>query len=409
MKLRTRFILLFASQALIVALASVAFTYRSMGTEYARAESESGFSSARADEAARATRDGALGEEERLRIAVHALDELRAAEAAGRLYRSQAAVESIAAIGVFSLIAAFVSASFFSLAARPLSRRLDDLVSLSARAGADRSFRFPPLADKEFGPVHLAFDKLLDTIIEQEKRLAEASRLEGWKEVSSFLFHQLRAPLSVLELSARNAKTAIGRIPEGALPAEEALRLCSDGAEAAEAECLRIRALLDRFKELSGLVLVPAERTDPRELVRSCAARLIPGKANISFPVDAGFDLIVDRRLMEEAIMNIVMNSIEACAAPPASIRFETTRSVRGLELTVRDGNGPVDPSLIARLGRERFSTKREGTGLGLLFVRRALVLHEGIFEILPPGDGGFGVRLVLPPARLIPREKADS
>ena len=155
--------------------------------------------------------------------------------------------------------------------------------------------------------------------------------------------------------------------------------------------------------------MVPAERTDPRELVRSCAARLIPGKANISFPVDAGFDLIVDRRLMEEAIMNIVMNSIEACAAPPASIRFETTRSVRGLELTVRDGNGPVDPSLIARLGRERFSTKREGTGLGLLFVRRALVLHEGIFEILPPGDGGFGVRLVLPPARLIPREKADS
>ncbi len=396
MKIRNRFILLFAFQALAAALASVVFAFGAIASESARAEAEfpSAVASAR-------SRDASLPDRERLSAALEEADALRAKAAASRVFRSQAAVEAAVRIGTFSLIWAAGAAFAFALASRGFTRRLDELAAGALCAGEDRSFRFPKVEDREFKSVFTAFDAMLDRLAEQERRLEEAARLEGWREVSSFLFHQLRTPLSSIELASRNVGIAGRRALEGGMAATEAFETCVASADSAGAECGNIRALLDRFKSLAGLALGPPESVHPAELEAALRSRIDPQRLRLSFSGDE-LPLLVDRRMVLEAILNLVMNAMEACLALPAEVRVVMRQAGGFAELEVLDANGPVDPAILARIGQGRFSTKPEGTGLGLLFVRRVAVLHGGSLEVHAAPDGGFVARLTLPLAQVI-------
>jgi signal transduction histidine kinase len=399
MRLRSRFLLLFVAQSLVVAAVSVAVAFKAMGVEQSRAEAELGVSR----EELGAARDHSLPDAERLRSALAALERERAISAAARLYRSHAVVEAARTIGLFAAASTAAAALLFALASRPLTRRLDELASGAAAASTDRLFRFKRAADPEFGPAFASFNAMLDTIAEQESRLGEAARLDGWREVSSFLFHQLRSPLSALELASRNVSLAASGASDGSIEEGRALGICAGSARSAAAECVRVRALLDRFRDLSGLSLGPPEALDPEALVRACVGRLRPGRAELHVEGPAGAvapaSIQGDRRMLEEALMNLVNNSVEACPSPPARILARIYRERDRVLIEISDSNGPVDPSLPARAGRDRFSTKAEGTGLGLLFVRRVAALHGGSFEAFLTAEGGFGARLALPSA----------
>ncbi len=396
MRLRGRFVALFAAMTAVAGLSSVVVAYRAVGGEYLRAESAPASPAARAAEAR--ARDSSLDAAARAHAALAALDALKAQEAASRLYRSQALVEAARRIGVFAALWTGAAAALFALAARPLTRRLAELAAGAARASSDRSFRFPPSRDREFGPVFSAFDAMLDTIAEQEARLEEAARLEGWREVSSFLFHQLRSPLAALDLASRNVELAVAKAASGGLGPGEALAACASSAASARVEAARSKALLERFKAMAGLALGPAEELRPSALAAACAARLEPSRAVLSFEGEDA-PLRGDRRMLEEALMNLVANSAEACPAPPARVSLRARREGGALLLELSDANGPVDPGLPARLGRERFSTKPEGTGLGTLFARRVAALHGGSFAASLGADGGLVATLRLPAA----------
>jgi signal transduction histidine kinase len=112
-----------------------------------------------------------------------------------------------------------------------------------------------------------------------------------------------------------------------------------------------------------------------------------------------------DEVLLRQAFSNLARNALEACADASVApdIRLVATRDDRARVVHVRvSDNGPgIDAGLRERVFRPFFTTKREGTGLGLALVLKIVVTHNGRVRVVDQPQGGttMDVALPLPPA----------
>jgi signal transduction histidine kinase len=112
-----------------------------------------------------------------------------------------------------------------------------------------------------------------------------------------------------------------------------------------------------------------------------------------------------DEVLLRQAFSNLARNALEACADASVApdIRLDAARDDRARVVHVRvSDNGPgIDAALRERVFRPFFTTKREGTGLGLALVLKIVVTHNGRVRVVDQPQGGtmMDVALPLPPA----------
>lgn len=108
-----------------------------------------------------------------------------------------------------------------------------------------------------------------------------------------------------------------------------------------------------------------------------------------------------DEVLLRQAISNLARNALEACAGASVApdIRLEASRDDRGRVVHVRvSDNGPgIDPALRERVFRPFFTTKRDGTGLGLALVLKIVVTHNGRVRVVDRPEGGTTMDVTLP------------
>jgi signal transduction histidine kinase len=297
------------------------------------------------------------------------------------------------ALEVAAILAAVLGAAAiaFFLLSRLITKGLDELAAGAVAIRGDPSRRFPASSDPDLDAVAAALNELLDLAALQERRLAEAARLEGWREVASFLAHQLKNPLAAVLLAAKNGLLALGTAS-----ADPKLRLARESLEIAQTEAERLRALLDRFRDLAPAGLGSyggSGEAELLELLRSLAARAERAGASVSIvpPQPAAVRVVGDRNLLEQAFWNLFANSIEAGAERGSPVSIEVRVELRGAlaSVLVLDSNRGIDPAMIPRLGQERVSTKKTGTGLGLLLVKRILASQGGSLELFAADEEG--------------------
>ena len=439
MRTRARFALLFSAIAALVTAVGVAAIYGAVGRDAARrlpAEAEAILGSA----AKRALEGGPTGRGDaaRLEEATGSIIAARALLAEGRVMEKDAIVRL--ALEVASILAAVMAAAALAFLAlsRLITRGLDDLAAGAAAARLDlalgekvRAHRFASSSDPDLEAVARALNELMDLAAEQERRLAEAARLEGWREVASFLAHQLKNPLAALKLASQNAGlafvpaaptavhggAALSAAPGGAALAAGpgGLALVKDSLDIIAGETARLAALIDRFRDLAPAALEsadPSARAELRSLLDACAARAEMSGAGVSVEADPGSIWVSgDRGLLEQAFWNLFANAIEAGRGEPAAaLRISARAYVEGGEavVVVSDSNRGLDPALLPKLGRERVTTKAEGTGLGLILVRRILAAQGGSLELFAAGTEaggrcGLGARARLVLAEVAP------
>lgn len=116
--------------------------------------------------------------------------------------------------------------------------------------------------------------------------------------------------------------------------------------------------------------------------------------------------LPLDSQLFEQALLNIVKNAMEAVEASmreagqdSGAVRLSLRREGQGARLTVRDSGGRLDRVPPGQLFAPFFSTKKEGQGIGLLFVREVLTRHGFAYRLAPDADGATCFDIWLPAA----------
>ncbi len=103
-----------------------------------------------------------------------------------------------------------------------------------------------------------------------------------------------------------------------------------------------------------------------------------------------------DRRRLEEALLNLVANGIEA-TPPGGEVVVEVRRSADEIEIVVRDTGRGMPPEALRRLGTPFFTTRAAGTGLGVVLARSVIALHGGTLRYESEPGKGTTVRARLP------------
>ena len=120
--------------------------------------------------------------------------------------------------------------------------------------------------------------------------------------------------------------------------------------------------------------------------------------------VDRRFAISIDRLRMEQTLLNIVMNAIQACPdGGKVKVYLSHSEENGGLDFITEDSGPGIEPDVLPHLFDPFFTTKADGTGLGLANARKIVVEHGGRIQAdnLPAGGARFTIHL--PADRLSP------
>jgi PAS domain S-box-containing protein len=242
--------------------------------------------------------------------------------------------------------------------------------------------------------------KHLDEVtLEQQKRLEQTSRLITMGEMASSLAHELNQPLSAI---ANYCAGCIKRLSEGNPRIEDILAAMHKAADQAERAGKIIRRMRDMVKkeEPRREPVALADLIDETRALADIEARKIG--VELAVELEDGLPrVVVDRIMIEQVLLNLMKNGIEAMAATPAGARrlAVTARLAdgRSVEVAVADrGHGLADDDL-ERIFAPFYTTKPDGMGIGLAICRSMIEFHQGRLWPEPHPGGGTVFRFTLP------------
>jgi two-component system nitrogen regulation sensor histidine kinase NtrY len=216
-------------------------------------------------------------------------------------------------------------------------------------------------------------------VLDDVTPLIRTQKVAAWREVARRLAHEIKNPLTPIQLSAerlrRHFASASGGT--GALVSE-----CT-GTIVGEVESLK--GLVDEFSQFARM---PAPRAVPTDLHRLIADTLELYQGLFSgVSIERSFGEIplvrLDPEQIRRVMINLVDNAIEAMERKGAIV-VETQRDVPNniVRVVVADNGPGIPPTERDKLFLPYYSTKRRGSGLGLAIVRRIIAEHGGSIEV---------------------------
>jgi two-component system, NtrC family, sensor kinase len=239
----------------------------------------------------------------------------------------------------------------------------------------------------EIGDLAREFDAMADAIQEREQRLIRSERLATVGRMAAQIAHEVRNPLSAIGLNAE----LLGDELSG--DAAEARRMVASII----GEVDRLTDITETYLRFTRLPRPKLEREEVGSLVASVVAlaRGEIAQEGIDIEVDIPSDLPdlpADEAQLRQALINLVRNAREALAGAPVKrlgISVAHDRAARRLVVRVSDSGAGIDKADLGKIFDPFFSTKAQGTGLGLALVQQIVVDHGGQIDVdSAPGRG---------------------
>ena len=234
-------------------------------------------------------------------------------------------------------------------------------------------------------------------VLEDVTRLLRAEKVAAWQEVARRLAHEIKNPLTPIQLSAQRIAK---KYQEGS---GNLGRVVAEGTKAIVEEVNTLKRLVDEFSQFARLPTVNRRPSDPHQVIEQSIALYDGVHPGLTFVRDftANGELVhLDPEQMKRVCLNLFDNAIEAMKGR-GTIRISTRNleDGRGFRLEVCDEGQGVTPAALDHLFEPYFSTKERGTGLGLAIVSRIIEDHDGTvqFESNQPSGSRFIIEI---PAR---------
>ncbi|MGB7068409.1 MAG: ATP-binding protein, partial [Pyrinomonadaceae bacterium] len=253
-------------------------------------------------------------------------------------------------------------------------------------------------------------------VIEDLSELIAAQRASAWREVARRMAHEIKNPLTPIQLSAeRIAKRFVGQSPSVVSSSDTAssnrsrdngqmTKVIDESTSTILREVQSLKSMVDEFSRFARLPDIKPLPGDLNEIIRKVLTLYRDRLPDIKILENLSDDLpetSIDAEQIKRVFVNLIDNAVEAFSGIQGeksisiTTRRDTARDIVVAE--VADNAKGIDPGDLQKLFQPYFSTKGRGTGLGLAIVHRIVSDHRGKIKVAASQPKGTKFIIELP------------
>jgi len=227
--------------------------------------------------------------------------------------------------------------------------------------------------------------------MEDSTQLVQAQKLAAWNEAARRIAHEIKNPLTPIQLSAeRIAKKFQNQ-------EEDASQAIDEGTKTIVSEVRQLKRMVDEFSRFARMPAVHLRHAQLADILQQAASlyRDVKPGVSVSVSVDPEIELLMDPEQIRRAVGNLLNNAVDATER--GEVRVTARREPHRVVIEVADPGRGVPDSDKEKLFLPYFSTKGRGTGLGLAIVHRIVNDHDGRISVHDNYPRGTRFEIELP------------
>jgi len=280
------------------------------------------------------------------------------------------------------LLLLIISSTLFVFVFWAIMRPLRDLQLATAKIReGDFSVYLPLTGTSEVRLLKQSFNDMSRELESVQNKLLLAEKEMIWKELARILAHEIKNPLTPIQLSVQRLEEKYESDPE------RFRAIFPECAGVINQEIQNLRGLVQSFSTFAKITLPATVVFDPAEAVGDIVRPYVHS-FSIHLDLEEGRRVAFDKTHFYQIVTNVLQNAIDA-GTPEQSIEIELKPSRSYLVLVIRDHGVGIAPEDLARIFEPYFTRKKRGTGLGLALVKRLADANGAVIRAKSrPGEG---------------------
>lgn len=311
-------------------------------------------------------------------------------------------------LGIFTIIIFGISILLSFILARQISRPIVQLAEATRRvSGGETDVALNLKEEGEMGILIDSFNQMTRDLKSKTEEILHIQRIAAWKEVAQRMAHEIKNPLTPIQLSAERIRKNLERDKQ-----QNFKKIVIEGTETIIGQVKVLEHLVKEFSEFARMpkpVLVN-QKINP---VIEQAVNLYKESSTVELELRLAKNLpevFLDKKLFSGVINNLIKNAVEAIENQTESekkknkgkIRITTNfekKYLRKYVILIVEDNGPGIPHKIRnKIFEPYFSTKsKHGQGIGLAIVEKTVYDHHGRINVEKSNMGGGKFKIELP------------
>ncbi len=293
-----------------------------------------------------------------------------------RIRKLRTLIFPVSLLSVLILSIPILLATFYiSLyAARSITIPVEKLVRGTILFSKNLDYRVRVKSDDELEDLAENFNKMAESLKEAYQKIKRIERIEAWQEVAKKLAHEIKNPLTPIKLSVERLLLAYEKKVENFNEILEKTVLTISG------ETKKIENLVNEFSKFLRLPPPQLERNDIIKSILEIKYLFVNAYPEINFEFSLPFEsffLVYDKEKIKQVLFNLIKNAVEATEEEK---RIIVTAKVNNdfLRVHVRDFGKGISPEIEEQIFKPYFTTKKDGSGIGLALSERIISEHNG-------------------------------
>jgi nitrogen fixation/metabolism regulation signal transduction histidine kinase len=280
-----------------------------------------------------------------------------------------------------------------------MAERIADPVNRLTRAtrriaGGELSAHVVATSSDELGRLVDDFNRMARDLARQRVEVERTHRLEAWAEMARQVAHEIKNPLTPIQLNAEHLRRVNADRGEPLSP------VLDQAVTTILGQVKLLRQIASEFSSFASSPTVQRAPVDPGALLHEIVDPYRAALAgHIHFNIDVPSHLPpvhVDRTLVTRSLTNIVENALHAMGSR-GTLTIVAAHDEGVVRIRISDTGAGMDADALARAFEPYFSTKASGTGLGLPIAKRNVELSGGTIDIASVRSEGTTVEITLP------------